>query len=91
MTSMPLVLRAAVKLAFGLVGFVGLPLLGWGVDDLDGFFRNPARATYVAVVALLQHASRFHQNGLNSLTPRPPPARFAANRQTSVARRRHPG
>jgi protein-S-isoprenylcysteine O-methyltransferase Ste14 len=32
---------------------IGLPLLGWGLDDLAGFFASPVRAAFV-LVALVQ-------------------------------------
>lgn len=51
------VLVPAVKLLLGMVLFVGLPLLGWGVTDGAGFFANPARAAYVVVAVVLQIAA----------------------------------
>ena len=38
----------------GLLIFVGFPLLGWGLEDLTGFWVNPARVAYVWVIILLQ-------------------------------------
>ncbi len=35
------------KLILGLVLLLGLPLLGWGLDDVTGFLREPARAAYL--------------------------------------------
>ncbi len=32
---------------------IGLPLLGWGLDDLAGFFSSPVRTSFV-IVALVQ-------------------------------------
>ena len=43
-----------VKFIIGLVIFAGLPLIGWGVADLGGFFSQPARLMYVIGVAILQ-------------------------------------
>ena len=31
---------------------MGLPLLAWGIDNLEGFFSNPARTGFVIIVAL---------------------------------------
>lgn len=41
-------LGALLPLALGL----GVLLLGWGLDDVPGFFRHPARAGLVAVAVL---------------------------------------
>jgi protein-S-isoprenylcysteine O-methyltransferase Ste14 len=32
--------------------YAGLPLLGWGLDDLPGFFALPQRAIYIISIAL---------------------------------------
>jgi len=48
------VLRLAAKLLVGVLIFAGLPLLGWGLGDLGGFFANPARLGYVVLALLLQ-------------------------------------
>lgn len=48
------ILGSVVKLLIGIVLFAGLPLLGWGVMDLQGFIRNPVRLAYIGVVVLLQ-------------------------------------
>jgi len=45
---------SVTRLLFGIVLFVGLPLLGWGVPDIPGFAGNPVRLPYVEVAALLQ-------------------------------------
>jgi protein-S-isoprenylcysteine O-methyltransferase Ste14 len=47
-------LRSAMAFVIGLVIFAGLPLLGWGITDLQGFMAHPARVGYVALVILLQ-------------------------------------
>jgi protein-S-isoprenylcysteine O-methyltransferase Ste14 len=47
-------LRSSTKLLIGVVIFVGLPLVGWGVRDVQGFFVHPARLGYVVLVVLLQ-------------------------------------
>jgi protein-S-isoprenylcysteine O-methyltransferase Ste14 len=51
---MPAAFRAAIMLLIGVAIFAGLPLLGWGVDDLQGFISNPARLGYIVLVVLLQ-------------------------------------
>jgi protein-S-isoprenylcysteine O-methyltransferase Ste14 len=47
-------IRSAAKILTGVVLFVGLPLLGWGVMDARGFVAHPARLAYVVVAILLQ-------------------------------------
>jgi protein-S-isoprenylcysteine O-methyltransferase Ste14 len=47
-------LRAATTLLIGIVIFVGLPLVGWGVKDAQGFIEHPARLGYTVLVVLLQ-------------------------------------
>jgi protein-S-isoprenylcysteine O-methyltransferase Ste14 len=32
---------------------IGLPLLGWGLDDVTGFFADPVRASFVVVATVL--------------------------------------
>jgi len=44
---------------FTLAVYLGLPLLGWGLGDLRGFFSNPARlglALFIGVSAVLAQA-----------------------------------
>ena len=48
------IFRFALKLVAGLVIFIGLPFLGWGVTDPAGFVGHPARLGYVLLTALLQ-------------------------------------
>lgn len=43
-----------MKLLVGIVIFVGLPLVGWGVTDTRGFIDHPARLCYAVLVILLQ-------------------------------------
>ena len=43
-----------VKFIIGLMIFAGLPLIGWGVADINGFVSHPARLLYLFVVAILQ-------------------------------------
>jgi protein-S-isoprenylcysteine O-methyltransferase Ste14 len=49
-------LRSSTKLLIGIVIFVGLPLVGWGVRDIQGFIGNPARLGYIVLVVLSQFA-----------------------------------
>lgn len=46
--------RAVPTFLIGAVIFVGLPLVGWGVTDMRGFFAEPARLIYAVVTVLLQ-------------------------------------
>ncbi len=50
-------LRRGVAPCFGLAIFVGLPLAGWGVNDVRGFFDQPARLVYVSLVVMLHVAA----------------------------------
>ena len=43
-----------VAFIIGLILFIGLALLGWGLRHLPQFFDNPARSAYVIVILLLQ-------------------------------------
>jgi protein-S-isoprenylcysteine O-methyltransferase Ste14 len=47
------VLRVTKYLA-GVLLFVGLPLLGWGLAGVRGFLADPARLAYVILVSLIQ-------------------------------------
>jgi len=47
-------LGTLAKLLVGIVAFVGVALLGWGVTDLWGFVGHPARCGYVLLAILLQ-------------------------------------
>jgi protein-S-isoprenylcysteine O-methyltransferase Ste14 len=53
-TDMSTALRSASKLLIGIAIFAGLPLMGWGVMDAQGFVGHPARLGYVVLVVLLQ-------------------------------------
>jgi len=44
---LPAIVGSVVKVLFGIVLWVGLPLLGWGLKDITGFIRNPVRLVYV--------------------------------------------
>jgi hypothetical protein len=43
-------LRAVTFYAFTGLLYLGIPLLGWGLDDLPGYFSNPARLGYAMLV-----------------------------------------
>jgi protein-S-isoprenylcysteine O-methyltransferase Ste14 len=45
--------RAALFIA-GLILFVGLPITGWGWNDLPGFLGNPLRICYCVTAAVFQ-------------------------------------
>jgi protein-S-isoprenylcysteine O-methyltransferase Ste14 len=49
-------LTVITKAVFGIFLFAGLPLIGWGIFDLPGYFSNPARTAYIAIVVLMQIA-----------------------------------
>ena len=38
----------------GSIIFVGLPILGWGIADVQGFIAHPARVGYIVICILLQ-------------------------------------
>jgi protein-S-isoprenylcysteine O-methyltransferase Ste14 len=46
--------RRIAKFFFGMAIFVGLPLIGWGMEDFGVFFAHPARFGYVLMVVFLQ-------------------------------------
>jgi protein-S-isoprenylcysteine O-methyltransferase Ste14 len=45
---------SSIKLLIGVAIFAGLPLVGWGVKDVQGFFGHPARLGYALTVIMLQ-------------------------------------
>ena len=47
------VLRSSIALFIGVAIFVGPPLMGWGVADIQGFVSHPARLGYAVLVILL--------------------------------------
>lgn len=49
---------------------IGLPLLGWGLDDLAGFFSSPVRVSFVIVVTAQALINAWL---LNRAPPPPPP------------------
>lgn len=68
-----------LSLIFGLLIFVGLPLLGWGVRQVPGFFEDPARIAYVVVISLLQ---------IFAIAYNPQVGRNRDNRKADLARHR---
>jgi protein-S-isoprenylcysteine O-methyltransferase Ste14 len=46
-------LRAFGSTVFTLVIYLGLPLLGWGLDDLPAFFALPPRFGYALIVLIM--------------------------------------
>ncbi|MFI5165268.1 MAG: methyltransferase family protein [Thermoanaerobaculales bacterium] len=65
-------LRAAATVLIGIVIFVGLPVIAWGLGDLAGFLAEPARVGYVALVLLLNTiiGIRMPEVGKKRDTPR---------------------
>ena len=49
-------LTMIMKAILGIFLFAGLPLIGWGIFDLLGYFSNPARTAYIAIVVVMQIA-----------------------------------
>jgi protein-S-isoprenylcysteine O-methyltransferase Ste14 len=47
-------LRSLIALLFGVILFVGLPLVGWGLEDISGFLSEPARLGHIILVLVLQ-------------------------------------
>lgn len=52
-------LKIVLSLLVGMVIFVGIPLLGWGINSAETFFENPARLLYVVIIIVLQLISVF--------------------------------
>jgi protein-S-isoprenylcysteine O-methyltransferase Ste14 len=48
------ILSYGLALLGGLAIFAGLPLLGWGLGNLAGFFANLARVAYLVLIVVLQ-------------------------------------
>ena len=61
----------------GVIIFIGLPLLGWGLGHIPEFFENPARTSYVVVIFALQ---------IFSLIYNPQVGRNQGNRKSDVPR-----
>ena len=45
------ILRAIGVITSTLLIYLGITLLGWGINDIQGFFSNPTRAVYAVIVA----------------------------------------
>ncbi len=69
-------------LMIGLAAFVGLPLAGWGVGDLAGFFAGPARLIYAGLVLVLTTLIVIFMP--NSAHSRGPGARTVARQRWAV-------
>jgi len=52
-------------IAFTLVIYAGLFLLGWGLGDIPGFFSEPARTAYIGFVVLMALVTPY----ISSLIP----------------------
>jgi protein-S-isoprenylcysteine O-methyltransferase Ste14 len=48
------ILKAISKLLIGIIIFIGLPLVAWGIKDVAGFFSNPVRLAFVILTIVLQ-------------------------------------
>ncbi len=48
------VVSFVIAVVVGAALFAGLPLVSWGLADVQGFISNPARLSYLVVVLLLQ-------------------------------------
>lgn len=46
-------MKKVILYIVGNLVFVGLPLLGWGLDDVNGFFRDPSQTIYVVAMLIL--------------------------------------
>jgi protein-S-isoprenylcysteine O-methyltransferase Ste14 len=46
--------RSTITLLVGILIFIGLPLVSWGIGDIQGFMAHPARRIYVILAILLQ-------------------------------------
>lgn len=59
--------RSIVMYIVGLILFVGLPLLGWGITDAQGFIANPARLGYIILLMVVQAflVAKFPEMGQN--------------------------
>lgn len=46
--------RSFIKLLLGIIIFVGIPLVSWGMNDFTGFISHPTRAIYCCFTFLFQ-------------------------------------
>jgi protein-S-isoprenylcysteine O-methyltransferase Ste14 len=75
--------RALGYLSATVLIYLGVPLMGWGLADLDGFFAHAARAAYAVVVAVFGVAV-----GIQGLTS-PEGIRGGEERQDKRVMRQH--
>jgi protein-S-isoprenylcysteine O-methyltransferase Ste14 len=50
---MQMIVRKFFSFIVGLIIFSGLPFIGWGLNDINGFIHNPFRLTYIIMMAVL--------------------------------------
>ncbi|HNX91057.1 MAG TPA: isoprenylcysteine carboxylmethyltransferase family protein [Candidatus Omnitrophota bacterium] len=48
------VIEALMKVIIGIIVFAGLPILGWGIGDIQGFIAEPARRLFLIIIVALQ-------------------------------------
>jgi protein-S-isoprenylcysteine O-methyltransferase Ste14 len=46
-------MRKVISFLIGVIVFSGLPLLGWGLNNIDGFIHNPFRLTFIIMMTIL--------------------------------------
>jgi len=44
--------HAVVHIIFTLVIYLGLPMVGWGLGNIDGFYSQPARVGYAVLIGI---------------------------------------
>jgi protein-S-isoprenylcysteine O-methyltransferase Ste14 len=65
--------RKLLTLITGLIIFLGLPLLSWGLGDLSAFILSPGRITYAAAIVMLQiFGAAYHSHPGGSRHERKP-------------------
>ena len=64
--------RAGATVLVGILVFVGLPVVAWGINDLPGFLASPGRLGYLVVALLLNTiiGIRMPEVGKQRVTPR---------------------
>ncbi|HCT30206.1 MAG TPA: hypothetical protein DIW31_05625, partial [Bacteroidales bacterium] len=45
-------MKKIISFLVGLILFVLIPILGWGISDIDGFIMNPFRLAFVIMMAI---------------------------------------
>ena len=45
-------IHAVIHIIFTQVFFLGLPMVGWGVGDIKGFYSQPARLGYALLIGI---------------------------------------